>query len=229
MSKVYGYARISTAKQSITRQIDNIKEHDKDAEIYSEAFTGTKEADKRPEFSKLLKRVKAGDTIIFDEISRMSRNAEDGYKTYKELFDKGVNLIFLKERTLDTINFRQTQQLAFTGQQIADIYIEATNRVLMLLAEQQIKAAFESAEHEVDFLHKRTADGMKASHAGEKISASKTGKTIETKKAKEYKAIIRKSSKDFEGSLNDAELMKLTGLARNTFYKYKKELREAAV
>jgi ACT domain-containing protein len=35
-----------------------------------------------------------------------------------------------------------------------------------------------------------------------------------------------KHSKDFNGTLADADVMKLTGLARNTYYKYKKELKE---
>mgnify|MGYP002508445210 CR=1 FL=1 len=38
--------------------------------------------------------------------------------------------------------------------------------------------------------------------------------------------IIRKHSKDFGGSLTDAEVMKQAGICRNTFYKYKKEIKE---
>lgn len=50
--------------------------------------------------------------------------------------------------------------------------------------------------------------------------------TLVTKKSKAAKEIIRKHSKDFNGSLNDVDVMKLTGLSRNTFYKYKRELKE---
>ena len=35
-----------------------------------------------------------------------------------------------------------------------------------------------------------------------------------------------KHSRDFGGGLDDGELMKLAGLARNTYYKYKRELKE---
>ena len=72
----YGYCRISTKQQSIERQIRNISAAFPDAKIYQEAYTGTKI--ERPEFEKLLKRLKAGDTVVFDSVSRMSRNAEDG-------------------------------------------------------------------------------------------------------------------------------------------------------
>ena len=69
----YGYARISTKQQSIERQIRNISAAFPDARIYREAYTGTKI--ERPEFEKLLKRLKSGDTVVFDSVSRMSRDA----------------------------------------------------------------------------------------------------------------------------------------------------------
>ena len=80
----YGYCRVSTKKQNIERQVRNIKQEYKDAVILQEAYTGTK-IEGRKEFNKLLRTVKEGDTIIFDSVSRMSRNAEEGYKLYEEL------------------------------------------------------------------------------------------------------------------------------------------------
>ena len=99
---VYGYARISTKKQSIERQIRNIKEFCPEVDkIYQEAYTG-KKVSGRKEFDNLKKRVKSGDTIIFDSVSRMSRNADEGIELYFEFYDKGINLVFLKERYIDT-------------------------------------------------------------------------------------------------------------------------------
>lgn len=91
----YGYCRISTKQQSIERQIRNILTTYPNAHIMQEAYTGTKMD--RPEWQKLMKRIKAGDTIVFDSVSRMSRNADEGIKTYFELMDKGVSLVFIKE------------------------------------------------------------------------------------------------------------------------------------
>ena len=62
---IYGYTRISTKNQSIDRQIRNIKELYSDAIIIEEVYTGTKIYG-RKEFDKLIKKVKAGDTIVFD-------------------------------------------------------------------------------------------------------------------------------------------------------------------
>ena len=83
----YGYCRISRQKQSIERQIRNIKAEYPDAVIIQEVFTRTRMD--RKEWPKLFKRVKAGDTIIFDSVSRMSGNAEDGFAAYEELFNRG--------------------------------------------------------------------------------------------------------------------------------------------
>ena len=94
----YGYARISRPQQSIERQKRNIKAYDDNAYIVEEAYTGTKMD--RPEWNKLNKKVQAGDTIVFDSVSRMSRTADEGIATYFELYEKGIQLIFLKEKDI---------------------------------------------------------------------------------------------------------------------------------
>ena len=76
---IYGYVRVSTDKQNIDRQIRNILAVDASAKIYQEIFTGTKTTG-RHEFQKLLNKVQSGDTIIFDSVSRMSRNASEGFE-----------------------------------------------------------------------------------------------------------------------------------------------------
>lgn len=220
---IYGYARISTKKQSIERQVQNIRAEFPEAVMVTEEYTGTKID--RPSFTKLLKAVKSGDTIVFDEISRMSRNAEDGFRLYQDLYGRGVNLVFLKERTLNTENFRQTAQLTMTGTDV-DVVLDGINKYLMILAEKQIQSAFETAQHEVDYLHKRTAEGMQIAKLNGKQIGQKEGAKLTTKKSIKAKEEIMKHSKDFNGSLNDIDCMKLTGLSRNTFYKYKRELKE---
>ena len=51
------------------------------------------------------------------------------------------------------------------------------------------------------------------------------GTTLITKKSIECKTIIRKHSKDFGGSLEDPDVIKLCGCSRNSYYKYKKGLK----
>ena len=96
---------------------------------------------------------------------------------------------------------------------------------MMALAEQQIKAAFEQSEKEVTDLHSRISQGMReAKKNGVKIGLPQ-GTTLTTKKALECMAIIKKHSKDFGGSLEDPDVIKLCGYSRNSYYKYKRELK----
>ena len=223
---IYGYCRISTKQQSIDRQIRNITAAFPDAIIYQEAFTGTKTD--RPEFTKLLKRLKEGDTVVFDSVSRMSRNAEDGWQLYQDLYSKGVELVFLKEPHINTDVFRAAQSgsIATVGNEIADLYIEATNKVLMLLAQNQVKLAFAQAQKEVDDLRQRTSEGIDTARKKGKQIGQRQGAKLKVKKAAIAKEVIKKHSKDFGGTLDDAECLKLAGCSRNSFYKYKRELRE---
>lgn len=222
---IYGYCRISTARQNIERQERNIKEYDSTAVILKEAYTGTDM--ERPIFTKLLKTVRKGDTIIFDSVSRMSRTAEGGFKMYKELFNLGIELVFLKEQHISTNTYRTAinNSIELTGNQIADVYIQATNKVLMLLAEQQIHLAFEQSEKEVQDLRDRTREGIVTAKLNGKIVGRKQGSKIQTKKSKECKQKIVKYSKKFNGTLADTDVIKLLSVSRNSYYKYCRELR----
>lgn len=137
----YGYCRISTRKQNIERQIRNILSELPDAVIVQEEYTGTKLD--RKEWNKLFDSVRAGDTIIFDSVSRMSRNAAEGVEAYAALYKRGVNLVFLKERHIDTDTYRQTLQnsVQLTGGDV-DYILEGVNRYMLALARRQIYLAF---------------------------------------------------------------------------------------
>ena len=227
MCKIYGYCRISTNKQNIERQVRNILKEYPNAIIVKEVYTGTKI--NRVEFNKLLKEVKTGDTIVFDSVSRMSRNAEEGFKLYEELFNKGIELVFIKESYINTSTYKRalTTNIELTGTNV-DYILEGINKYLLSLAEEQIKLAFEQAQKEVEDLHQRTKEGIETARLNGKQIGQKKGAKLVTKKSLETKEQIKTYSKDFNGSLKDIEVMKLIGLARNTYYKYKKEIQEEA-
>jgi DNA invertase Pin-like site-specific DNA recombinase len=231
---IYGYARISTPQQSIQRQIRNILEQYPDARIFEEVFTGTK-FQGRKELDKLLKLVKADDTIVFDSVSRMSRSADEGAALYEELFQKGVQLVFLKESYVNTDTYKKTLESQIqvkldTGNTATDnlmnTIIEALNRYTMELAKEQVKLAFAQAQKEVDDLHQRTKEGIQTARLEGKQIGGVKGAKLNVKKASPTKELIRKHNKDFGGCLNDVDTMKLVGVARNTYYKYKKEVKE---
>ena len=226
MSRIYGYARISTMKQNIERQIENIRRTNPAAVIITEAYTGT--TTDRPAWNKLKKQLKPGDTIIFDEVSRMSRNAEEGFNLYRELYEQGINLQFIKEPHINTDVYRSTAQAPATGEKDLDeTLIKGLNEYLMRLAQKQIEIAFQTAQAEVDFLHQRTSEGVRRAQAAGKQIGRAAGTKVETKKAQATKEIIKKHSRDFGGTLNDVEVMKIAGVARNSYYKYKAQIKQA--
>ncbi len=222
---IYGYARISRQQQSIDRQIRNIKTAFPSAVIVQEAYTGTKMD--RPEWSKLYKIVKPGDEIVFDSVSRMSRSADEGVQIYFELYEKGIQLTFLKEHYIDTAvyaeNMKDKIELQGTDE---DLIFIGLNNYFRKLAEKQIRIAFEQAEKEVEDLHQRTKEGIETARLNGKQIGQKPGAVLTVRKKVPAMEIIKKHSKNFGGSLSDPECMELAKVSRNTFYKYKKELRE---
>lgn len=222
--KIYGYCRISTREQSIERQIRNIKKIYADSTMVEEVFTGTK-VEGRTKWTNLLKNIKKGDVIVFDSVSRMSRNAEDGYKLYEELFNKGIELEFIKEPHINTSTYKNalTGGIELTGTTV-DLILEGVNKYLLVLAKEQIKLAFEQAEKEVQDLRQRTKEGIETARLNGKQIGLEKGTKLTTKKSVVAKEQIKKYSKDFNGNLKDTEVMKLIGIARNSYYKYKKEL-----
>ena len=230
---IYGYCRISKKTQNIERQERNILNAYPKAHIIKEAYTGTTTAG-RKELDKLLKIVKENDTIVFDSASRMSRNAEEAIVLYEDLFNRNVNLIFLKEPHINTDTYKRTleNQISInmnTGNEATDNFInnilEALNNYTIDLAREQIKLVFKQAQKEVDDLRQRTIEGLiTAKLNGEQIGLPK-GTKITTKKSIEAKEKIQKYSKSFDGTLSDEEVIKLIDISRKTYYKYKKEMR----
>ena len=213
---VYGYCRISTDRQNIERQIRNILKAYPDAVIKQEVYTGTK-TDGRKVFEQLLKIVRAGDTIVFDSVSRMSRNAEAGFEVYQKLYDKSVELVFLKEPHINTETYKKalSNNIDMTGTK-TDIILKAINEYLMELAKEQIIIAFEQSEKEVSDLHQRTKEGIETARRKGKQIGRRQGAVITTKKSIKAKKDILKFSRDFNGTLTDVDCMRMIGITRNT-------------
>ena len=183
---IYGYCRISTANQSIDRQIRTIQAEYPTAHI-----------------------------------------VQEGLALYEDLYHKGICLVFLKEHHIDTETYKKalSGSIAMTGTNV-DFILKGINEYLMALAKEQIKLAFEQSEKEVADLHQRTREGLLTAKLNGKQVGHRKGDGFETKKAREAKRVISTHCKAFGGTLDDAECMKLTGLARNTYYKYKRQIRE---
>ncbi len=233
--KIYGYCRVSTRKQSIERQIANIKAQFPEAEIVKEIGTGTKNtAEIRPVWNKLKEKIRqelsSGEEIllIFDSVSRMSRNAEEGIADYMELYESGAELIFLTESYVNTSVYRNAlrNQVDMTNSSV-DLILQGINAYLKEIAAEQIRIAFQQADKEVHDLHQRTSEGMRSSGAAEKIRKSRTGRKFVTKKSIQAKLKILENAFPFNAhGLSDKDCIKLAGCSPNSYYRYKAELKE---
>lgn len=213
-TNTYGYCRISTAKQNIERQERNIKAAYPDAIILKEQYTGTK-TEGRKELDKLLRIVKPGDCIVFDSVSRMSRNAQEGYELYKRLYDNGISLVFLKEHHIDTATYKKAMDtgIQLTGTNV-DYILEGVNKYLLALAREQIILAFAQAQKEVDDLKQRTREGLLTAKLAGKRVGNKKGEEgyvekLTTKKSEALKKLIVKYSREFEGKNKDDEVISI--------------------
>lgn len=237
---VYAYLRVSTAKQKFGRQINNIRKgypmHIPDENIIREVFTGTQQ--QRPAWLDLRKKLKAGDTIVFDEVSRMSRNAEEGLQDYMELYEQGINLVFIKDAYVNTDRYRESVKTAnaqnldrldaATGDKMLDDLLNFLtkwiNDYMGAQVRRDIEAAFKRAEGEIDHLSERTIAGMEANDAADKISKARKGKRFETVRSLTAKIAILDKAGAFAGANTDRDTARIVGVSDRTYFRYKEEL-----
>ena len=146
----------------------------------------------------------------------------------------GVELIFLNESLINASIFDSTKanllniSIETGNEAVGDFFkgnIELINNFLMTPAAEQIKAAFDQVQKEIDDLHERVKQGMRENKRNGTQIGLKKGTTLVTKKSIQCKEIIKKHSRDFGGSLDDPDVITLCGCSRNSYYKYKRELK----
>lgn len=104
----YGYARVSTAKQDLQAQI-NALEAENCQVIYQDKLSGRDT--KRPQFLKLLSKLKAGDMLVVTKLDRLARSTQEALKIIKDLFDREVTVHILN---LGRIENTPTGKLIYT-------------------------------------------------------------------------------------------------------------------
>lgn len=228
--KVYGYARVSTEKQVLKRQLTAIKERYPDAVIYSEKFTG-KTTEGREKWNKLLSVVEAGDVIIFDSVSRMSRSAEDGVRDYMMLYERGVSLEFIQNPSVNTEVFRKAMEQSITISRTGgavDVLLEGIekglNEYFKLLAAEQVRIAYLEGQHEIEERSHNISKALAERKRDGVTLGRPKGSKQETEKSRKAKTEIKRLSASFDGSNNDTEVCAILGISRNSLKKYRTEM-----
>lgn len=165
-----------------------------------------KSFENRKEWQRLEKLVQSGDTIVFKEISRFTREAVNGFAKYMELLEKGVELIFLDNATVSTEYIKNLLRVAEQQSLVAKTSLEGTVKLLIIVE-------LDRAEQERLTLIKRITQGMAAS---EKKQGRKTGSI--DKMTPELEEDIKVYLND--RSIKQVDIMKKHNISRNTLKKY---------
>lgn len=221
MANTYFYMRISTKessdRQSFQRQHKALETYAKNNKlefdnrsIYKDDVSGS--TFERKDWIALEKILQKGDTIVFKEISRFTRQAEEGFKKYMDLMGRGINLVFLDNPTVGTDYIMNLMQVAQNQQRIAKKALENTIELLIMVELDRV-------EKERETIAKRISDGIKASN---KKNGRKEGQL--DKMTEELREDIKKFMTD--RSIKQVDLMKKHNISRNTLKKYIEVIKE---
>lgn len=138
----YGYIRVSTKEQNEQRQLIALSEFGiRESHIFMDKQSGKDFA--RPNYQKLIRKLKSGDTIVIKSIDRLGRNYEEILEQWRIITkEKQAAVVVLDMPLLDT---RQHRDL--TGTLIADIVLQLLSYV---------------AQTEREFIRQRQAEGIAA-------------------------------------------------------------------
>lgn len=214
MGNYFAYERISTKEerglQKFNRQDKSLTTYATEnnieyVAIFQEDESG-KDFEHRKEWQRLEKLLQPGDTIIFKDISRFTRESENGYKKYMELMEKGINLIFIDNKTISTEYIKQLLNVAEQQNLIAKISLENTIKLLLYVE-------LDRAEQERIILINRIKQGISASG---KKQGRKQGVPIK---------LTEELTEDIKKYLNDRtitmeSIIKKHNISRNTMMKY---------
>lgn len=223
MSNIYSYMRISTEEerglQKFTRQENALKKYAKENNIeylleFKEDKSG-KNFEDRKQWKKLESILQIGDTVVFKDICRFTRNAEQGYEKYMELLEKGIELIFLDNQTVSTSYIKKLLNVAKEQNLVAKTSLESTVKLLLIVE-------LDRAQQEREMTVQRIKDGIKASN---KKSGRPVGKI--DKMSKELESDIKKLIND--RNIKYVDLMRKHSISRNTLKKYESIVRESLV
>ena len=212
MGNYYSYKRISTdtEKQNFARQEKALKKYAEQNQIeYLIEFTEEKSAKNftdRKQFGKLDKLLSNGDTVVFKDLSRFTREAEKGYEKYMEWLERGVNIVFIDNPTVSSDYIRQMMSTAEQQDIVTKTALQGTIKLLLIVE-------LDRAEKQRLYISKAIADGIKAS---EKKSGRPTGKLDKLTPELEHDITVFLNDR----TIKQTVLMEKHSISRNTLKKY---------
>lgn len=210
----YKYLRISTnqTKQNFKRQEKSLKKWEDENNVrcieYSDECSGSDF--NREEWQLLEDRLQSGDTVVFKDITRFTRNKTLGYHKYMELVQRGVKMVFIDNSNCNTEYIK-----SLLGTVKDDDELSILNLTMEYIAKLMLITELDRAEEQRKYISKAITDGINASA---KKSGRPTGSLDKIKKYPKLKEDLIKyvTSREIKG----IEIINKYGISRNTFHKY---------
>ena len=195
MGKIYGYVRVSSTDQNEDRQMIAMSDSNvPNGNVYIDKQSG--KDFERPQYKKLVKKLKAGDLLYILSIDRLGRNYEDIQKQWRILTkDIGIDICVIDMPLLDTRNGKDLM-----GTFIADLVLQILSFV---------------AQSERENIKKRQAQGIAAA----KAKGVKFGRP-ESPLPENFGKIIKNWD---HGKISTADALKLCDMSASTFYRRRRE------
>ena len=223
MANYFSYMRISTREEREMQRYNRqekalekyVQEHGielNDVYQFRDDISG-KSFENRADWNKLEKLLQPGDTVIVQDITRFTREAENGYKKYMELLNRNINLVFIDNPTISTDYIKTMMGIA--QKQENRIAKKSLNDTIELL----ILVELDRAEREREIIVQRIRDGLKASG---KKAGRKTGQLDKLTEELQADIVLYLADR----SIKAVDLMKKHNISRNTFKKYVEHVRK---
>ncbi|MBR0381237.1 MAG: recombinase family protein [Eubacterium sp.] len=227
MAKEFGYCSSGCTRPQFEKQVDTINRKYPNAIIIKEVYSKT--MTDRTELKKLLSQLDKEDTLIVNSMERLSREPEELFTYYKDMAEKGVNLIFINQPYMNTEVFASAYDTM--TKELPESEEKSVSDGMDQLLSAQITRILEKSWEDLQEQRAHMRESFEqAKMEGKQIGRVK-GKKYESRKSFMVKELIRKYNQNYGGSMNDVQTMEqirneMGTISRNTYYKYKKELTE---
>lgn len=218
MGRYYSYMRISTdtEKQNFARQVKALEKYAEDNHfVYHRQFKeekSGKDFDSREEFLFLESILQAGDTVVFKDLYRFTRDSLDGYEKYMKWLNKGINMVFIDNPTVSSDYIRQMMKTASEQDIVTRVAMESIIKLLIVVE-------LDRGQKQREYISKSIKDGIAAS---DKKSGRPKGSL--DKMNPELKEDLKLYQSD--RSITQVSIMKKYKISRNTLKKYLSLLKE---
>lgn len=195
--EIYGYIRVSSMDQNEDRQVLAMK----DMQVPPKNIFIDKQSGKdfdRPQYKKLVKKLKPGDLLYILSLDRLGRNYEEIQSQWRHLTKEiGIDICVIDMPILDTRPYKD-----LLGTFVTDLFLQVLSFV---------------AENERDNIRKRQAQGIAAA----KLRGVKFGRP-ETPVPDNFAELVMQWEKK---KLPQEEILRQCNMSESTFYRKLRELR----